>query len=123
MSQHHQFTDSSHPILLGCARCVYDLYAEDLQDYQKDLSAARTKLMALVPPIAVQDWNEDLLGPKPKTQDENGKYNDTRSAEDKAQEEVDAVIGRLDPTMKAFLQLERSLKRKRNGTQGENIKI
>ena len=78
--------------------------------------------MALVPPIAVQDWNEDLLGPKPKTQDENGKCNDTRSAEDKAQEEVDAVIGRLDPTMKAFLQLERSLKRKRKDTQGENIK-
>ncbi|PWN33307.1 ABC1-domain-containing protein, partial [Meira miltonrushii] len=106
----------------GCARCVYDLYAEDLQDYQQDLSAARTKLMALAPPIANQDWDEDLFGPKPKSQDSDGEHHDTRSVEDKAQDEVDAIIGRLDPTMKAFLQLERSLKRKGKGSREEKIK-
>lgn len=100
-------------MFVGCARCVYDLYAEDLQDYQQDLSSARAKLFALSPPIANEDWDETLFGPKPKPQNETHEKVDIRSAQEKAQDEVDAVIGQLDPTMKAFLQLERSLKRKR----------
>lgn len=78
--------------------------------------------MALTPPIAIQDWDEDLFGPKPKSQDSVGEHHDTRSVEEKAQDEVDAIIGRLDPTMKAFLQLERSLKRKAKGTTEEKTK-
>lgn len=91
----------------GCARCVYDLYAEDLQDYQQDLIAARNRLLTLAPPLDDGEWNVDLLGERPQKQ----QANDTQSAKVRAQEEVDAVIGKLDPSMKAFLQLERSLKK------------
>lgn len=104
----------------GCARCVYDLYAEDLQDYQKDLTAARDKIMALDPPMDAMQWPQDLLGPRPSDARENDPSLEARSAEERAQDEVEAVIGRLDPSMKAFLQLERSLKRKgKHPTSGE----
>lgn len=91
----------------GCARCVYDLYAEDLQDYQQDLTAARSQLLALSPPLPLAAWDKALLGERPRPQAST----DTRTAEQRAQEEVDAVIGKLDPSMQAFLQLERSLKK------------
>lgn len=100
----------------GCARCVYDLYAEDLQDYQQDLSTVRSQLLALNPPLDPQAWDEELLGPRPSEQSIDAPL-DVRTAEKRAQDEVDAVIGKLDPTMKAFLELERSLKKKAKNAQ------
>jgi aarF domain-containing kinase len=91
----------------GCARCVYDLHFEDLQDYQQDLTAARSRLLSLSPPLDEKEWDVSLLGARSK----HTGGQDNRSAGDKAQDEVDAVIGNLDPSMKAFLQLEQSLKR------------
>lgn len=96
---------------------MYDLYAEDLQDYQQDLTSARSRLMSLSPPIPMEQWDESLLGPKPlaATAHAAGPGQDgsqPRTAEERAQSEVDAVIGQLDPSMRAFLQLERSLKKK-----------
>ncbi|UZJ54213.1 hypothetical protein CBS101457_003533 [Exobasidium rhododendri] len=92
----------------GCARCVYDLHLEDLQDYQQDLSVVRNRLLSISPPLRKEEWNVDLLGQRPEEQS----VDDRRSAAEKAEAEVDAVIGNLNPSMKAFLQLERSLKKK-----------
>lgn len=91
----------------GCARCVYDLHLENLQDYQKDLTAARNRLTSLSPPLSEAEWVVSILGRRPEQEGED----DGRSAIEKAEAEVDAVIGNLDPSMKAFLQLERSLKK------------
>jgi aarF domain-containing kinase len=91
----------------GCARCVYDLHFEALQDYQEDITKARNSLLSLSPPLTDKEWVVSLLGPRPGPIE-----GDERTAAEKAHDEVDAVIGNLDPSMKAFLQLERSLKRK-----------
>jgi aarF domain-containing kinase len=101
----------------GCARCVYDLHLEDLQDYQKDLTAVRERLLSLSPPIREGEWIVSILGPRP----EDRGVEDLRSPSEKAEAEVDAVIGNLDPTMKAFLQLERSLKKKGNHTTSAKV--
>jgi len=94
----------------GCARCVYDLYAEDLQDYHEDLSEARAKLLNLQPPIVQAEWNEDLLGKYP---DDQGRGRaDGGSFKAQADSDVDAVIAGLDPSMKAFLEMERRMKKK-----------
>lgn len=92
----------------GCAHCTYDIYAESLMSYQEDLSKARDQLLALKPPLADADWDMSLLGPRPTV---SGPHATKEEAAQKAQDEVDAVIGNLDPSMKAFLQLERSLKK------------
>lgn len=84
----------------GCARCVYDIYAEDLQLFNSDLSQVRQKLDTMG--LSDQEWDEGLLGKR------SGEMDAKRSAED----EVEAVIGDLDPTMKAFLEMERKMKDK-----------
>ncbi|CAO1632189.1 unnamed protein product [Sympodiomycopsis kandeliae] len=90
----------------GCARCVYDLYKEDLEDYQEVLTVVRNKLLNELG-VKEEEWDADLLGKYPSS---NSK--DTGSTTRSADEEVDAVIAGLDPTMKAFLEMERKLKKK-----------
>lgn len=92
----------------GCAHCAYDIYADSLHDFQEDLTIARNHLLSLTPPVSNAEWNVSLLGKRPDDKEEK---EDGRSPAEKAQAEVDAVIGNLDPSMKAFLELERSLKR------------
>lgn len=104
----------------GCARCVYDLYAESLQDYHEDLTAARRTLQSQLRGASEDDtwWNIELLGPRPASEEGTkgaGGVLTKEEAEDRAQREVDDVIGGLDPTMKAFLTLERSLKKANKG--------
>lgn len=98
----------------GCARCVYDLYAEDLQDFHADLTEARNKLLALSPPIQREEWDQEALGAYPKASDSNVQTGAEGNAvhRDRAQSEVDAVISGLDPTMKAFLEMERAIKKR-----------
>jgi aarF domain-containing kinase len=91
----------------GCAHCVYDIHYEALMDYHEDLTISRNKLMSLDPPISDQDWNVSLLGKRP----ESGTKLEGAAAMKRAQDEVDAAIEKLDPSMKAFLQLERSIKK------------
>ena len=91
----------------GCAHCAYDIYAEDLQDFHSRLASVRTRLAQLSPPVTREEWRSDLLGEYP-TEDGSGTQEDVQ---ERAQQEVDRVISDLDPTMKAFLQMERKLKR------------
>jgi aarF domain-containing kinase len=93
----------------GCAVCVYDLYADDLRDYRESLTVAREKILNLDPPLKDSEWDTSILGPRPSRESAS----DTRTAEERVQQEVDDLIGQLDPSMKAFLQLERSLKQKK----------
>lgn len=94
----------------GCARCVYDLFKEDLEDYQESLSEARSALLALTtPPVSREEWDDELLGKMPSS-DGSGSVEDHAG---KADAEVDAVIAGLDPSMKAFLEMERKMKKKK----------
>ncbi len=100
----------------GCARCVYDLYAEDLQDYRDDLRAARQRILAAEPKVSQAEWDEDLLGQYPKDDgDTSIAAQGKAQAQEDVQDEVDAVISNLDPSMRAFLEMERRLKRKQQG--------
>lgn len=88
----------------GCARCVYDLYKEDLDDYQETMSEVRKKLEEMKPPLSDVEWDVQLLGKRPG-QAGAGKA-------DGAQEAEAIEIKGLDPTMKAFLEMERAMKKK-----------
>jgi len=83
---------------------VYDLYGDAVEAYQADLLLARQKLTAAAIP---QDlWPDDVA--------EAGA--DGKSAGHKARELVDEEISRLDVSLKAFLAMERALKKRRVGT-------
>lgn len=88
----------------GCARCVYDLYKEDLEDYQERMSEVRKKLEEMKPPLGEAEWDVQLLGRRPG-QVGGGKDNVPQEAEP-------IEIKGLDPTMKAFLEMERAMKKK-----------
>uniref|UniRef100_V5EUY1 ABC1 atypical kinase-like domain-containing protein n=2 Tax=Kalmanozyma brasiliensis (strain GHG001) TaxID=1365824 RepID=V5EUY1_KALBG len=92
----------------GCAHCAYDIYAEDLEDFHSRLSSVRTQLTQLHPPVSKDEWRTDLLGDYPIA---GGNAETDKERKERAQQEVDRVIGDLDPTMKAFLEMERKLKR------------
>ncbi|KZO98658.1 hypothetical protein CALVIDRAFT_535265 [Calocera viscosa TUFC12733] len=87
----------------GCAVCVYDLYSEAVEEYHADLATARTKLLASDVPKDL--WPNDVL--------ESGQ--DGKSVGNKAKDAVDDEIDRLDASLKAFLAMERALKKKRVG--------
>jgi aarF domain-containing kinase len=88
----------------GCARCVYDLYKEDLDDYQETMSEVRKKLEEMKPPLSEAEWDVELLGKRPG-QEGGGKDDGPKEAEP-------IEIKGLDPTMKAFLEMERAMKKK-----------
>lgn len=102
----------------GCAHCAYDIYAEDLEDFHSRLSSVRTQLAQLSPAVTRDEWRTDLLGDYPSASPSDGSVSTgAGSAEsehelrERAQREVDRVIGDLDPTMRAFLEMERKLKK------------
>ncbi|PWN43047.1 ABC1-domain-containing protein [Ceraceosorus guamensis] len=87
----------------GCVHCVYDMYADDLEAFHE----ARNQLLSLTPPLTDDEWPSHLLGPRPETAPNfNG-------AKEQAQAEADAHESSLDPSMQAFLAMERGIKAKR----------
>jgi aarF domain-containing kinase len=97
----------------GCVHCVYDIHFDALLDYQEDLTESRNKLLSLQPPTSDADWDVSLLGERP---DGDTKLEGSAAVRE-AQSEVDAAIEKLDPSMKAFLQLERSIKKNNNSSK------
>ena len=67
----------------------------------------REQLVTLEPPVTRDEWRDDLLGAFP-----DSTASGTEDLKEKAEKEVDRVIGTLDPTMKAFLEMERKMKKK-----------
>ncbi|PWY98904.1 ABC1-domain-containing protein [Testicularia cyperi] len=99
----------------GCAHCAYDIYAEDLEDFHGKVSAVRKQLTELDPPVTEAEWRSDLLGAFPTESSDSGGADateaDKEGMRERAEREVDRVIGDLDPTMKAFLEMERRMKK------------
>ncbi|KZT53731.1 hypothetical protein CALCODRAFT_500772 [Calocera cornea HHB12733] len=87
----------------GCAVCVYDIYGDAVEEYHADLAVARQRLQATGVPEDL--WPVDVLAAG----------QDGKSAGHKAKDAVDDEIDRLDASLKAFLAMERALKKKRVG--------
>lgn len=112
----------------GCAVCVYDLYRDALTDWQDNLDGLRETLLSL-PPTEVE-WNDELLGSSREeaqkrlaakrggggagagpSEEEQQREAQRKEEEDRQRE--DAIIANVeDPTMRAFLEMERGMKRK-----------
>lgn len=82
---------------------MYNLYADDVEEWKEEMSAIRARLADASPPITTEEWNPKKLGPLPGES----------SAEVKEEEaEEEAAVGTEDPTLQAFFQLEQRIKRK-----------
>ncbi|KAG8716712.1 hypothetical protein FRC08_008954 [Ceratobasidium sp. 394] len=77
----------------GCAVCVYDLYLSALGDYKQSLLAVRNQLESRSVPLS--EWPDNVRLAKPQ--------------EEEPLDNLD-----LDPSMKAFLILEKKIGQKRS---------
>ncbi|KAF8734949.1 Oxidoreductase-like protein, N-terminal, partial [Rhizoctonia solani] len=88
--------ESDECCMSGCAVCVYDLYFSSLDDYKKEARTARGRLRELS--IPMHEWPEDLQKQEMK---------EVTASNEEEKEGLDNLD--LDPTMKAFLMLEKQL--------------
>ncbi|ORY81419.1 oxidoreductase-like protein [Protomyces lactucae-debilis] len=77
----------------GCVHCVWDIYREEIEDYQEKRKQAREALAKERKAIPVE------LGGDGK--------------------EPDDILAQLDPTLQAFIKLEKELKEKRLKKQAQ----
>ena len=49
----------------GCVNCVYNLYADDVEDWKEDIAKARAKLESASPPITKDEWDTAKFGRLP----------------------------------------------------------
>lgn len=103
----------------GCAVCVYDLYKDALTDWQENLDELRSELLAL--PLPGGEWDEKLLGCSREeaikrakgVKGEGGAEAEKKRKEEEDRQREDAILkGVEDPTMRAFLEMERAMKRR-----------
>jgi aarF domain-containing kinase len=91
----------------GCAHCVYDIYADELMNFNEEIEKGKKMLKSLEVPV--ETWPEELRG---ETIDREV---DSKRSGQEADEQVDALIEKIeDPTMKAFLKMERKLKQRQD---------
>ncbi|CAE6477591.1 unnamed protein product [Rhizoctonia solani] len=90
--------ESDECCMSGCAVCVYDLYLSSLDDYKEEARAIRAKLREKSVPV--DEWPNDL-------QDQEKKRSSADSTNEEGLGDLD-----MDPSMKAFLVLEKKLGRK-----------
>ncbi|KAG0265205.1 hypothetical protein BG011_005248 [Mortierella polycephala] len=76
----------------GCAHCIYDIYAEDRQEYKFKLAKVLKEIEAAG------------LPPPPNTTTGSTNAGDAASTSNSNEDDDD-----MDPSMKAFLELERKL--------------
>lgn len=84
----------------GCVNCVYTLYADNVKEHKKAMREIRSRLQKCDPPIREDEWDTNLLGPMPNAPD-------TQGDDDVVDEPKPA-----DPSLAAFLELERKLQKK-----------
>ncbi|KAI8092524.1 oxidoreductase-like protein [Halteromyces radiatus] len=82
----------------GCAYCVYDIYQEEMETYKQQMNALRQKYAAAGVDLP------DELQPKTKTTLQG---NNAQPGQQVTDEEEDDD---MDPTMRAFLEMEKKLK-------------
>ncbi|TIA90314.1 hypothetical protein E3P99_01620 [Wallemia hederae] len=90
----------------GCVNCTYDIYADDLASYLAIAPKAASQLE--LKGVDVARWPDDLKGFAGSTTSKS-----QSEAELEAEKAADTLVSGLDPTMRAFLEMERNLKKKK----------
>ena len=80
----------------GCAVCVYDLYLSSLDDFKLELASARQTLKDRAVPFS--EWPDEAQKAEEKERAREGEPHE---------DPLDSLD--LDPSMKAFLILEKKL--------------
>lgn len=83
----------------GCAVCVNDLYVEALRDYKASLRSIRDKLEREA--VHQSLWPKEIIELRPSGQAQQEDFDDAD----------------LDPVTRAFMQIERELKKKQQQQQ------
>ncbi|GAA6056906.1 hypothetical protein JCM3770_001319 [Rhodotorula araucariae] len=106
----------------GCATCVYDIFLEDLEHFHSSVSAARSAVLDRLRAGARLDngaWPAEVLGPWEDAEKELRGVRDGASGEERetaAREQAERELRRtrdaLDPSMRAFLEMEARMKAK-----------
>ncbi|KAG9094447.1 hypothetical protein FRC06_010800 [Ceratobasidium sp. 370] len=86
--------ESDECCMSGCAVCVYDLYLSALDDYKQSLLDARSQLESRSVPFS--EWPDNVRQAKPQQEEQS----------------LDGLD--LDPSMKAFLMLEKKIGQKKS---------
>ncbi|BFZ56590.1 hypothetical protein PYCC9005_003637 [Savitreella phatthalungensis] len=106
----------------GCIHCVWDIYREDVEDYQAKRKEARAALLAgghVIPQElggGGRAAGSQAGSVGRASQNEGARTSQRGVGEDKAggmEEDEEDMIGQLSPQLQAFIQLEKSLKEKR----------
>ena len=92
--------------LSGCVNCVYTLYADDVDEHNKAMQDIRSRLRDYDPPITADEWDIQRLGPMPHASADE--LENERHTQDREARQAQSA----DPTLAAFLELERNLKKK-----------
>lgn len=90
----------------SCINCVYNLYADDLENYTSSLSSAHSALLSAG--ISKDKWPESVRRLDSK---KGGK-------EGVKKEEMGMMEDGMDPVVLAFLDMERRLKKKQLDKKG-----
>ncbi|CAE6486859.1 unnamed protein product [Rhizoctonia solani] len=91
--------ESDECCMSGCAVCVYDLYLSALDDYKTEARVVRGQLRERS--VSVDKWPEDLQEQERK---------DTLTGKTGEEEGLESLD--MDPSMRAFLMLEKKLGKK-----------
>ncbi|KAK1921734.1 oxidoreductase-like protein [Papiliotrema laurentii] len=81
----------------GCVHCVYTIYADELEEYNEALGAAKDALVKAG--IPTSQWPDEVRAKDGSTSDQ-------------VEKQVEKVMESVDPSMAAFLALEGKLKKK-----------
>lgn len=90
----------------GCVNCVYTLYADDVNEHNRAMQDIRSRLRDYDPPITADEWDIQRLGPMPHASADE--LENERHTQDREARQAQSA----DPSLAAFLELERNLKKK-----------
>ncbi|KAK9237529.1 oxidoreductase-like protein [Lipomyces kononenkoae] len=94
----------------GCVNCVWELYREDFEDWQRRKRKAKA---ALIDAGRFDLWPEDF-GPNPRDQiTAEGKH--LRATEEEIKKDEDDPWKGVDVGIRVFIETERRLKKRRSG--------
>ncbi|SCZ97561.1 BZ3500_MvSof-1268-A1-R1_Chr4-3g07249 [Microbotryum saponariae] len=100
----------------GCAICVYDSYLSSIEEYHDALSSTleelRNKIQQQSLRVEAKDWPAEL-GPFDAFV-KRGASQTVQGAKERAEDELKRVKSSLDPSLRAFLEMEARLKAKQN---------
>jgi hypothetical protein len=80
--------DTSECCMSGCVHCVYTIYADELEEYNEALGAAKDALVKAG--IPTSQWPDEVRAKDGSTSDQ-------------VEKQVEKVMESVDPSMAAFL--------------------